>query len=103
MSSDDGGREHELGADHGAAVGRRGRRRVLAAAAALAEPFQAELACVHAPPDVADLMPWMGEGFMGGVQASAVRAISDAAAEGASAAQAPRATRSPTPTRASAP
>ncbi len=28
--------------------------------------FDAELACVHAPADVADLMPWMGEGFLGG-------------------------------------
>jgi len=44
--------------------------------------------CVHAPPDVADLIPWMGDGFMGGVQASAVDAIRDAASEGAKAAQA---------------
>ncbi|HEY3889644.1 MAG TPA: universal stress protein, partial [Caulobacteraceae bacterium] len=52
---------------------------VLAAAAALAEPFQAELACVYAPADVADLMPWMGEGFMGGVQVTAVQSLKDAA------------------------
>ena len=38
---------------------------------------------MHAPPDVADLIPWMGDGFMGGVQASAIDAIRDAAAEGA--------------------
>ncbi|HZC15259.1 MAG TPA: universal stress protein [Caulobacteraceae bacterium] len=57
-------------------------RGVLAAAAALAAPFQAELACVYAPADVADLMPWMGEGFMGGVQVTAVQSLKDAAAEG---------------------
>jgi nucleotide-binding universal stress UspA family protein len=63
-------------------------RHVIAAAVAVAEPFGAELVCVHAPPDVADLIPWMGDGFMGGVQASAVDAIRDAASEGAKAAQA---------------
>jgi nucleotide-binding universal stress UspA family protein len=63
-------------------------RHVVAAAAALAEPFGAELAGVHAPPDVADLIPWMGDGFMGGVQASAVDAIREAATEGAKAASA---------------
>jgi nucleotide-binding universal stress UspA family protein len=63
-------------------------RHVVAAAAALAEPFEAELAAVHAPPDVADLIPWMGDGFMGGVQASAVDAIREAASEGAKAAAA---------------
>jgi nucleotide-binding universal stress UspA family protein len=63
-------------------------RHVIAAAVAVAEPFGAEVACVHAPPDVADLIPWMGDGFMGGVQASAVDAIRDAASEGAKAAQA---------------
>ena len=88
--------------DHGAAVGR--RRAIgtcVAAAAALAEPFGAELACVHAPADVADLMPWMGEGFMGGVQATAVDAIREAARR----AQGGRARSSrlrPTPRRASA-
>jgi hypothetical protein len=68
--------------------GGEGDRTVVAAATALAEPFGAELACVHAPPDVADLIPWMGDGFIGGVQASAVDAIRDAAAEGAKAAEA---------------
>ena len=63
-------------------------RHVIAAAVAVAEPFGAEVVCVHAPPDVADLIPWMGDGFMGGVQASAVDAIRDAASEGAKAAQA---------------
>jgi len=63
-------------------------RRIVAAAAVLAEPFGAELGCIHAPPDVADLIPWMGDGFMGGVQASAVDSIRQAAAEGAAAAKA---------------
>src|SRR5579859_5347205 len=61
---------------------------IIAAAAAVAEAFGAELVCIHAPPDVADLIPWMGDGFMGGVQASAVDAIREAAAEGAKAAKA---------------
>jgi len=68
--------------------GGEGDRHIVAAAAALAEPFGAELACVHAPPDVADLIPWMGDGFMGGVQASAVDAIREAGAEGAKVSQA---------------
>jgi|HubBroStandDraft_4_1064222.scaffolds.fasta_scaffold16993_5 nucleotide-binding universal stress UspA family protein len=60
---------------------------VLAAAKAVAAPFEAELACVYAPADVADLMPWMGEGFMGGVQVTAVQSLKDAAAEGERAAR----------------
>jgi len=63
-------------------------RKVIAAAAAIAEPFGAELAGVHAPADVADLIPWMGDGFMGGVQATAVESIRQAAAEGEKAAMA---------------
>jgi nucleotide-binding universal stress UspA family protein len=68
--------------------GGEGDRRVAAAALALAEPFGAELACVHAPADVADLIPWMGDGFMGGVQATAVESIRLAAKEGEAAARA---------------
>jgi nucleotide-binding universal stress UspA family protein len=68
--------------------GGEGDRRIVAAAAALAEPFGAELACVHAPADVADLIPWMGDGFMGGVQATALESIRQASAEGAVAAKA---------------
>jgi nucleotide-binding universal stress UspA family protein len=60
---------------------------VMAAAAALARPFEAEMAAVYAPADVADLMPWMGEGFMGGVQVTAVQSLKDAAAEGERAAR----------------
>ena len=54
----------------------------------LARAFNAELALVHAPADVADLMPWIGDGFMGGVQASAIDSIRDAATAGKQAAQA---------------
>jgi nucleotide-binding universal stress UspA family protein len=61
---------------------------VLAAAAAIATPFGAEVAAVYAPADVADLMPWMGEGFMGGVQVTAVQSLKEAAAEGEAAARA---------------
>ena len=68
--------------------GGEGDRRVLAAGAALAETFGAELACVHAPADVADLIPWMGDGFMGGVQATAVQSLREAAAAGEKAARA---------------
>jgi nucleotide-binding universal stress UspA family protein len=62
--------------------------RVLAAGAVLATAFDAELAAVYAPADVADLMPWMGEGFMGGVQVTAVQSLKDAAAAGETAARA---------------
>jgi nucleotide-binding universal stress UspA family protein len=61
---------------------------ILEAAAALAEPFGAEVAAVYAPADVADLMPWMGEGFMGGVQIAAVESLKEAAVEGQKAARA---------------
>jgi nucleotide-binding universal stress UspA family protein len=61
---------------------------VLAAAARLATPFGAEVAAVYAPADVADLMPWMGEGFLGGVQVSAMQSLKEAAAEGEAAARA---------------
>ena len=55
---------------------------VLEAAAVLAAPFKAEAAAVFAPADVADLMPWMGDGFMGGVQIAAVESLKEASAEG---------------------
>jgi hypothetical protein len=50
----------------------------LTAAAALAAPFKGELAAVYAPADAADLMPWMGEGFMGGVQVAALESLKEA-------------------------
>ena len=55
---------------------------MVAAGAVIAAAFKAELACVHAPADVADLMPWMGEGFMGGVQITAIESLKEAAQEG---------------------
>src|SRR5579862_4551349 len=62
-------------------------RHVIAAAVAVAEPFDAEVICVHAPADVADLIPWMGDGFMGGVQATAIESLREAAAAGEKAAR----------------
>ena len=57
-------------------------RAAIAAGAALAEPFGAELAGIYAPADIADLMPWMGEGFLGGVQSTALESLKEAAAIG---------------------
>jgi nucleotide-binding universal stress UspA family protein len=60
---------------------------VLEAAAVLAAPFGAEVAGVYAPPDVAELTPWMGEGLMGGVQAVTMESVTEAAAQGEAAAR----------------
>ena len=57
-------------------------RRVLAGASALARAFDAELYCVHAPADLADMAPWMGDGFMGGIQATTVDTLREVAEEG---------------------
>jgi nucleotide-binding universal stress UspA family protein len=62
--------------------GGHGDRAAIQAAAMLAEPFAAELACVYTPADVADVMPWMGEGFLGGVQTTALESLKEAAAAG---------------------
>jgi len=62
--------------------GGEGDRAVIAAAATLAKPFSAELAGVYTPADVADVMPWMGEGFLGGVQTTALESLKEAAAAG---------------------
>jgi nucleotide-binding universal stress UspA family protein len=62
--------------------GGKGDVAVLTAAAELARPFGAEVSGVYAPADVADLMPWMGEGFMGGVQITAVESLKEAASQG---------------------
>lgn len=59
-----------------------GDKAAIAAAALLAEPFGAELAAVYTPADVADVMPWMGEGFLGGVQSTALESLREAAAAG---------------------
>jgi len=64
-------------------VGGKGDAETLPLARLVAEPFGAELAAVHAPADIADLTPWMGEGFMGGVQISAMESLKEAAVEGA--------------------
>lgn len=68
-------------------TGGEGDEGVLAAAAAIAAPFGAELAAVHAPADLADLTPWMGDSLMSGVQAAAIDSIRRAASEGAEAAR----------------
>jgi nucleotide-binding universal stress UspA family protein len=65
-----------------------GDREAIAAAQMLAEPFGAELAGVYTPADVADVMPWMGEGFLGGVQTTALESLREAAAVGERHAQA---------------
>jgi len=62
--------------------GGQGDKPTLAAALALAEPFGAELSGVYTPADVADVMPWMGEGFMGGVQTTALESLKEAAQAG---------------------
>lgn len=54
----------------------------VAAAVMLAEPFQAEMTGVYTPADVADVMPWMGEGFLGGVQTTALESLKEAAQAG---------------------
>lgn len=63
-------------------AGTAGDAEALGAGRIAAEAFGAELAAVHVPADIADLMPWMGEGFMGGVQVSAVDRLKEAAEEG---------------------
>src|SRR5512142_1688066 len=72
--------------------GGQGDRAAVAAAQTLAEPFGAELACVYTPADVADVMPWMGEGFMGGVQTTALESLKEAAQAGEASARAAMAT-----------
>lgn len=55
---------------------------LLSAAAAVAKPFSAEVAGVYAPIDAAELAPWLSDGFIGGVDASAVEAVKASAKEG---------------------
>jgi nucleotide-binding universal stress UspA family protein len=62
--------------------GGQGDKATVAAATLLAEPFGAELAGVYTPADVADVMPWMGEGFLGGVQTTALESLKEAAQAG---------------------
>lgn len=56
-------------------------------AAAVAARFRAELAVVFTPPDPAELTPWMGEGFVGGVQVGAAESLREAAEAGEAAAR----------------
>lgn len=69
-------------------TGAPGDAQTLEAAAALAAPFGATVGAVFAPADAADLMPWMGEGLMGGVQMAAMDSMKEAAAEGEKASRA---------------
>jgi nucleotide-binding universal stress UspA family protein len=62
--------------------GGQGDKAAAAAAEVLAGPFDAEVVGVYTPPDVADVMPWMGEGFLGGVQTTALESLKEAAAVG---------------------
>ncbi len=63
-------------------AGGEGDAATLAAAATLAEAFGAELAAVYTPADLGDVLPWMGEGFMGGVQVTALESLKEATAIG---------------------
>jgi nucleotide-binding universal stress UspA family protein len=69
-------------------AGGKGDVETLAAAAALAAPFDAEVAVVHAPADVADLLPWIGDGFTGGAPMEALVSLQQAAKAGRKAARA---------------
>ncbi len=55
---------------------------VLDWAARLAELFDADLNVVFAPPDPAELSPWLGEGFMGTVQMATLDSVRSAGEEG---------------------
>lgn len=61
---------------------------VLAAGAHLAKLFEAELAATFAPPDLADLIPWMSDGMVGGVELGAIEAVRAATTEGEQASRA---------------
>ena len=54
----------------------------LAAAVALARPFGAEVAGAYTPADLADVMPWIGESFLGGVETTALETLKSAVAAG---------------------
>ena len=63
-------------------TGRAADQAMLAAGQVLAEPFGAELAGVFAPADIADIVPWMSDGMVGGVEVAAIEAVKSSAAEG---------------------
>jgi nucleotide-binding universal stress UspA family protein len=55
----------------------------IAAAAAVAAAFEANLAGVYAPADLTELAPWVGDGFVGGgAPVAALDTLREAAAEG---------------------
>ena len=51
-------------------------------AARIAEAFHGQLNVLFAPPDPAELAPWLGEGFMGTVQMSTIDSLKAASEEG---------------------
>jgi nucleotide-binding universal stress UspA family protein len=55
---------------------------VLSAAVTMARPFGAEVAGVYTPADIADVMPWIGESFLGGVETTALETLRAAVAAG---------------------
>ena len=55
---------------------------VLDLAGRIAEAFHAQLNVLFAPPDPAELAPWLGEGFMGTVQMSTIDSLKAASEEG---------------------
>ncbi|MDE2355706.1 MAG: universal stress protein [Alphaproteobacteria bacterium] len=61
--------------------------RSLKAGAKVAGLFGAELAAIYTPPDISDLMPWVGDGYMGGIQPAALDSLREAAAAGEAAAR----------------
>jgi nucleotide-binding universal stress UspA family protein len=69
--------------------GAKGEALALDLAAQIAQSFEARLNVLFTPPDPAELAPWLGEGFMGTVQMSALDNLKAAAdeAEGAARAQ----------------
>src|SRR5258708_18609283 len=62
--------------------GGQGDAATVAAAVMLAEPFQAEMVGVYTPAAVAAVMPWMGEGFLGGVPTTALASLNETAEAG---------------------
>ncbi len=55
---------------------------VLELAGRIAAAFNGQLNVMFAPPDPAELAPWLGEGFMGTVQMSAIDSLKAASEEG---------------------
>ena len=60
----------------------------LAAAAEVASRFDAEVAAIYAPPDPAEVTPWLGEGFAGGMQLGVAETLQEATRQSEAAARA---------------